>query len=145
MLIEGQCKFCKYEGLVQRIDGVEVCNTCNKSKGSLPRVFVVQKQMRWSAEKKDLVPKFDLSTAEEYGKLEFLLSPSAAPFNSEPIIAELKEKLKTYSDNDYLLLIGNPALIGFVVAIASQINNGNVKLLQYSGKDRRYILIHGLL
>ena len=104
-------------------------------------VYVVQKQHRWDAQKQELVQKYDLEPAEEYGDLVYLLSPTAAPFNSKPIVEELKESLYGFSDDDYLLLIGNPALIGFAVAIAADNNQGNLKLLQWSGKDKKYLPI----
>lgn len=105
------------------------------------KVYVVQHQMRWDDEKKDLVPKFDLHPAGKFGELSFLLSPTAGPFNARSIIAELKEKLAKYTPDDYLLLVGNPCLIGWVVALAAKVTGGRIKLLQWSGKDGGYIEI----
>lgn len=111
----------------------------------MSRVFILQKQMRWDERQGDLVPKFDLSSAEQYGEFEWLLSPTAAPFNSAPIIAELHEKLADYGDDDYLLLVGNPCLIGFATSIAADNNEGRVKLLQWSGKEHAYIVVEAAL
>lgn len=105
------------------------------------RVFVVQKQMRWDDRKEELVPKFDLETAREHGELVYLLSPNAAPFRPQPIVEELREKLADFGDDDCLLLIGNPCLIGFAVTTAADFNGGRVRLLQWSGKDQRYISV----
>ena len=107
----------------------------------MSRVFVVQSSMRRSVRSGDLVPKFDLSPAEEYGELFELLSPSARPFESDHVISQLHDGLATYCSDDYLLLIGNPCLIGFAVAIASDVNDGHVKALQWNGKERRYITV----
>jgi hypothetical protein len=57
------------------------------------------------------------------------------------VIAELREKLKDYRDGDHLLLVGNPVLIGLSVALAADFNEGRVSLLQWSGKDQRYIAV----
>jgi hypothetical protein len=108
----------------------------------MSKVFVVQNQHRWCQLTEKFQPKFDLSAAEKFGTLEYLLSPTAAPFKSEAVIAELKDKLKDFTADDFLLLIGNPALIGFAVAIAAQFAEGHVSLLQWSGKDQRYITIN---
>lgn len=107
----------------------------------LPRVFAIQQPHRLSDDRSALVPKFDLKPAEEYGELHFLLSPTASPFNPEPIIAEMRGKLATYGGNDSLLLVGNPCLIGFAVALAALANNGRVRLLQWSGRERRYFAV----
>jgi hypothetical protein len=111
-----------------------------------PRVFAIQKQQRWDERKQELVDKFDLTSAKVYGELIFLLSPKAAPFNSVSVIEELHKKLSDFSDQDSLLLIGNPCLIGFAVAIASdQSPIGRVALLQWSGKDQKYIKVEAIL
>lgn len=107
-----------------------------------PKVFVVQNQHRWDRDAQKFVPKYDLREAEIFGDLEYLLSPTAAPFNAEPIVRELREKLKDYRQGDYLLLVGNPALILAVGAIAASYNKGRVSVLQWSGKEGRYIAIH---
>ena len=104
-------------------------------------VYVVQKQMRFDKEKGELVPRFDLSSALQYGELDYLLSPSAAPWTGETVLPELRKKLASYTREDHLLLVGNPCLIGWVVAIAAQVTGGYVSLLQWHGKEQRYINI----
>lgn len=107
-----------------------------------PKVYVVQKQQRFDARSGDLVPRYDtINRAAQYGEMEYLLSPTAGPFRSESIIAELKEKLKNFTDQDYLVLIGNPCLIGWAVAIAAQRSGGKVNLLQWSGRNDSYVEI----
>lgn len=106
-----------------------------------PKVYVVQNQHCWDSESKKFVPKYDYRAATEYGELVDLLSPTAAPFNSKPIIQELQEKLKGFTPDDYLLLVGNPVNIGMATAIAADYAGGELKVLQWSGKDRKYIPI----
>lgn len=104
----------------------------------MPKVFVVQNQQRWDDEAQMLVPKYPtISKAEEYGEIEFLLSPSAAPFTPEPIIRELADKLSRYTEHDYLLLIGNPVLIGWACALAADYADGRLQVLQWG--SGRYI------
>lgn len=110
----------------------------------MSRVFVVQNQQRMSAGG-DLENKFDMSSAARFGELIYLLSPTARPFTPAPIIKQLKEKLTVYSDDDYLLLIGNPCLIGFCVAIASDVNAGRVNVLQWDGRKREYVAVRASL
>lgn len=105
------------------------------------RVFVVQNQHRWNSGAGQFEPKFDLSPATEYGRLEYLLSPTASPFHPDDPIEELHSKLKDFGPNDHLLLIGNPILIGLSVSVASYYNKGAISMLQWSGKDNRYIQV----
>jgi len=102
-------------------------------------VYVVQQQMRFDQLKKELIPRFtSISKAERWGAIVYLLSPSAHPFNPELVLGDLHEKLSDFSDNDHLLLIGNPGLIGMATALASHYNEGKVKFLQWSGRHNEY-------
>lgn len=102
-------------------------------------VYAVQMQMRFDQDSKQLVPRFSsIDKAEKWGKLEYLLSPSAHPFNPDLVLGDLHEKLSNFNNNDYLLLIGNPALIGMATTIAAHYNAGQVKFLQWSGRHSAY-------
>jgi hypothetical protein len=102
------------------------------------RVFVVHNQYK-KTDDGFLVPKYDLNIALEWGNLTCLLSPSASPFHPERIVPELQHKLKDFTKNDYLLLVGNPVLIGMATAIAARASGGEVQMLQWNGRDQRYI------
>lgn len=102
-------------------------------------VFAVQQQMRFDQVTKELVPRFtSIHKAERWGKIVYLLSPSAHPFNPELVLGDMHEKLSEFCDDDHLLLIGNPALIGMATTIAAHYNDGSVKLLQWSGRHNEY-------
>lgn len=92
----------------------------------------MQQTHRWDDRKKRLVPKFDTSSAEEYGELVYLLGPNAGPFVPETVLPELHRKLADVREEDYLLLIGNPALISFVACVAADYLDGRLRLLQWS-------------
>lgn len=107
----------------------------------MPKVYVVQKQMRFDHDEGEFVPRFNLDSAKQYGDLEYLLSPTASPFNPDSIIPELHDKLYNFKSTDYLLLLGNPCLIGFVCTIATYYSDGDLRLLQWHGREQKYILI----
>jgi len=102
-------------------------------------VYVVQQHRKYNKDTGEYVPVFDLEPATEHGQLSFLLSPTAAPFHPETVIPELREALQDFNDDDHLLLVGNPVLIGWATAIAADYNDGRVSVLQWSGRDQRYI------
>jgi hypothetical protein len=104
-------------------------------------VYIIQNQQRMNERTGALEAKFDLTSAEKFGQTVHLLSPTARPFSSEHVIGVLREKLASFGDDDHLLLIGNPCLIGFAVAIAADFNDGRVKVLQWSGTNREYISV----
>ncbi len=105
-------------------------------------VFAVQMQMRFDPDLKELVPRFpSINKASKWGEIVYLLSPTAHPFDPPVILGDIHGHLSGFSDDDHLLLIGNPALIGMATAIAGYYNKGNVKFLQWSGRNNTYIEI----
>jgi len=108
----------------------------------IPKVYIVQQQFMVNpGNHAELIPKFDFSSAKEFGSLEILLSPQANPFSIDLIKTELWKKLETFNSRDYLLLVGNPVLMAVTSCIAYNFSNGPVQFLQWSGKDKKYIRI----
>ena len=84
-------------------------------------------------------PKFDMTVAEKYGKLQVLLKEyNNIIFSPGPIVFELRRLLKNYTSKDYLLLSGDPSVIGIAVAIVSDINNGRFNLLKWDRREKLY-------
>lgn len=104
-------------------------------------VYVVQDHRRYDREKGEYVPAHDLSPALEYGELVYLLTPTAAPWRPDLVIPELRKGLADFRNDDFLLLNGNPILIGWATAVAADINDGFVQLLQWHGREQKYIPI----
>lgn len=107
-------------------------------------VWVVQDQKQVDYRSGQLRSKFDFTPAQEYGEVDFLLQPGASPFDLPPVLARLHTRLAGFTDADYLLLTGNPVLIGLAVAVAAARNKGKVKMLQWSGTKKRYISVSAI-
>ena len=84
-------------------------------------------------------PKINIIGAQKYGDLKFLLPElSQMIFSPGPLIFKLKKLLKDFRPEDYLLLIGDPALIGVACSIVSDITNGKYNLLKWDKQERQY-------
>ncbi len=46
--------------------------------------------------------------------------------------------MKDFNSEDYLLLTGDPAIIGVACSIASDITNGKYNLLKWDRQERKY-------
>ena len=58
-------------------------------------------------------PGRNILSAEKYGELKLVLPSGHNLFLSVgPTVNRIKRKLKDFSDDDYLLLMGDPACIG---------------------------------
>lgn len=105
-------------------------------------VYVVQKQMKYNSETGKPEPRFPTITqAEKYGDIRYCLSSNHHPFDLEPVLGGLHENLSGFSDDDFLILVGNPILLGHATAIAAHYNEGRVKFLQWSARNSDYVLI----
>ena len=84
-------------------------------------------------------PKINIMGASEYGDFKFLLPEfSQMIFSPGPLIYKLRQGLKNFKPNDYLLLTGDPAIIGVACSIVSDITGGKFKLLKWDKQERKY-------
>ena len=84
-------------------------------------------------------PKINIIGAQKYGKFKFLLPEfSQMIFSPGPLIFKLRKLLKDFRPDDYLLLTGDPALIGVACSIVSDITNGKYNLLKWDKQERKY-------
>ena len=88
---------------------------------------------------RDGKPRINIIGAAEYGTLKFLLPElSQIIFSPGPLIFKLRKALKNYTSEDYLLLTGDPAIIGVACSIVSDITNGKYKLLKWDKQEKKY-------
>ena len=85
------------------------------------------------------VPKINIMGAQKYGELKTLLPElSQIIFSPGPLVRKLRHGLKHFTENDHLLLTGDPALIGVACSIVSDITNGKYNLLKWDKQERKY-------
>ena len=109
-----------------------------KAKDDPPIVYVIQE----IPGTKDGRPKINIMGAAEYGKFKFLLPElSQIIFSPGPLIFKLRKELSKYRTLDYLLLTGDPAIIGVACSIVSDITNGKYNLLKWDKQERKYYSI----
>ena len=107
-------------------------------KSEPPIVYVIQE----IPGTKDGRPKINIMGAAEYGKFKFLLPElSQIIFSPGPLIFKLRKELGKYRMLDYLLLTGDPAIIGVACSIVSDITNGKYNLLKWDKQERKYYSI----
>ena len=84
-------------------------------------------------------PKINIMGASKYGELKFLLPElSQIIFSPGPLIYKLRTLLKNFTTDDYLLLTGDPAIIGVACSIVSDMTNGKYNLLKWDKQERQY-------
>ena len=87
-------------------------------------------------------PKINIMGAAAYSTtndFNFLLPEfSQMIFSPGPLIFKLRKGLRNYTSEDYLLLTGDPAIIGVACSIVSDITNGKYKVLKWDKQERKY-------
>ena len=106
-----------------------------ESVGFKPTVHVIQ-EIAGTSEGR---PKINIMGAASYGKFKFLLPElSQIIFSPGPLIFKLRKGLKDFTSEDYLLLTGDPAIIGVACSIVSDMTNGKYNLLKWDKQERKY-------
>ena len=109
--------------------------TVMNSADQKPIVYVIQEIPGTKAG----TPKINIMSASKYGSFKFLLPEfSQIIFSPGPLIFKLRNLLKNYKQEDYLLLTGDPAIIGVACSIVSQLTNGKYNLLKWDKQERQY-------
>ena len=102
------------------------------------KVYVIQE----IAGSSDGRPKINIMGAASYAtsnKFNFLLPElSQIIFSPGPLIFKLRKGLKNFTRDDYLLLTGDPAIIGVACSIVSDMTNGKYNLLKWDKQERKY-------
>ena len=84
-------------------------------------------------------PKFNIMGAQKYGKLKVLLPEhSQIILSPGPLIFKLRKLLDKYTEKDYLLLTGDPAIIGVACSIVAEKTNGKFNLLKWDRQENMY-------
>ena len=59
-------------------------------------------------------------------------------FSAGQVTRDIDTKLSNFNDEDYLLLIGDPIIIGIAIAMAGKWNQGRVKVLKWDRQEHVY-------
>ncbi len=106
------------------------------------KVYVIQ-EIAGSADGR---PKINIIGASDYSTSRdfiFLLPElSQIIFSPGPLIFKLRKGLKDFTTEDYLLLTGDPAVIGISCAIVSDNTNGKFNLLKWDRREAKYYPIN---
>ena len=84
-------------------------------------------------------PKYNILGAQKYGEIVTLLPEySQMILSPGPLIQKLRTLLKDITSDDYLLLGGDPAIIGVTCSVVSDLTNCQYKLLKWDRQEKTY-------
>lgn len=86
------------------------------------------------------VPHLNMVMAREYGEIKYVFPPGDVSFIKEPKLLEIMENsLDSFSERDYLVLVGDPELLGLAFTAAANVSDV-VRLLKYDRLEKKYRL-----
>ena len=106
----------------------------------MSNVYIIQEPTRRDASG-GFLPVMDFRKVLEYGDPVVLLPNGRVGFTPGPTIDTLRDKLRGFTDDDYIVSVGDPTAIFATAMIASDINNGKCKMLKWDKEARRYICV----
>ena len=81
----------------------------------------------------------DLSDAAAFGELDILVpAKDQVSLSAQPTVRRMIRKLAKFTDDDYLLLSGDPVCIGVACALAAQNNRGRFRVLKWDRLEAKY-------
>lgn len=79
----------------------------------------------------------DFSKAEEFGQLRDVFSSVGRNYNASALIEHARHVLGQSQPGDYLLVVGDPTLVGICMVVMAELD-GRMNLLRWDRDDFRY-------
>ena len=103
------------------------------------KVYIVQEPKRMDQATGQMVSMMNFNHARKFGEPVVLLPSGPVALNTAPTVWHLKDKLRDFSDQDYLIAVGDPTLQAMAAIVAAQNNRGRVHFLKWDRELGNYI------
>lgn len=91
-------------------------------------------------------PTFDLTPAMEYGDIKTIMpTGSQIYFEADEFVHIARDKLKDVTPEDYLILTGDPIMMGICFAVMAEKTGGVVRCLKWDrrkGSNGGYVFVN---
>ena len=105
------------------------------------KCYIIQEPVRRDHSTGQMVPIMDFRKVLDYGDPVVCLPGGRVMLSPAPTIEMLKSKLKNFTDDDYLVAVGDPSAIAIAGAIAAEYNMGRFKMLKWDKESRQYVCV----
>lgn len=104
----------------------------------MPTVYVPHNVRRLDRSAGKLMQALDLSKAKVFGQLKEVVSEFDDLLFMDKVVAQVKSVLADFTEDDYLLAIGDPTVIALCAGEVFR-KNGTVKMLKWDRRLRTYL------
>ena len=110
----------------------------------MSKVYIPQVRSRFDSATKLWIPTVNLRPAERFGELVAVLPPNANQLHLAPLITVLRERMADITDQDYVLALGDPSLIGAASALMVR-KTGKLRMLKWDRETHDYLSVEIVL
>lgn len=103
------------------------------------RVFAPMLPSRFDTGTRMWLPMMNIDPAKKFGDVVICLPPESNRLTTAPLVAALREKLADFTENDWLVAIGDPSLIAAAAVITARKTNGLLRLLKWDRMASDYL------
>jgi hypothetical protein len=107
----------------------------------MPKVYAPQVPSKFDPATKLWVPSINLDPAKQFGDLVVMLPPNANRLHINPLVVALREQMKDFAPEDYVIAVGDPSLIAAASCIAVKKTNGLLRILKWDRQTSSYIAV----
>lgn len=105
----------------------------------MSKVYAPQVPSKYDPATKLWVPTINLDPAHTFGEIVVMLPPNANRLHISPLIVALREQMKDYGPDDYVIAVGDPSLIAAASCIAVRKTGGLLRILKWDRQSSSYI------
>jgi hypothetical protein len=107
----------------------------------MPKVYAPQIPSKFDTATKLWVPSINLDHAKSFGEVVVMLPPNANRLHINPLIIALREQMKDYNEQDFIVAVGDPSLIAAAACIAVRKTGGLLRILKWDRQSGAYIAV----
>ena len=119
----------------------EEVTTSRDAVTSSPKVFILQEPLRRNKVSGELESVMDFEAVEEWGTPVICMPAGDIARAPYPAKEQLKECFRNFRDGDFVVGVGDTALIFLAGMVIADMNRGVCKFLRYDKNKRRYLQI----
>ena len=105
----------------------------------MSKVYIPQEPTRWNVDLGAAQSIMDFTPALRYGELVVCLAPNISFHLTKPVCTTLREKLRDFAEDDYLIAVGSPLVIALSSHIALSKTGGKLNLLSWDKRQHEYL------
>lgn len=107
----------------------------------MSKVYAPQVPSKFDPATKLWVPSINLDPARQFGEVVVMLPPNANRLHINPLVVALREQMKDFSAEDYIVAVGDPSLIAAAACIAVKKTGGLLRILKWDRQTSSYIAV----